>query len=122
MSEENVEIVRRVMDAWNRRDLGAAAALVEPEVEVEVSIGSPIDGTYHGVEAGLGFLAELWSQFESYRSEMTECMPAGDQVYVGVLHVGTGKGSGAKVEMPGWAGLGFPLGQARQLEKPGVPE
>ncbi len=111
MSGENVEIVRRVMDAWNRRDLGAVMTLIEPDIEVEVSIGSPIDGTYHGLQAGSGFLKELWSQFESYRSEMTECIPAGDQVFVGVLHVGTGKGSGAKVEMPGWQVWGFHSGK-----------
>jgi ketosteroid isomerase-like protein len=33
MSQENVEIVRRMYDAWNRRDEEELVALSEPEVE-----------------------------------------------------------------------------------------
>jgi ketosteroid isomerase-like protein len=33
MSEENVEIVRRVIDAWNRRDIEDLHALTDPEAE-----------------------------------------------------------------------------------------
>ena len=33
MSEENVEIVRRGVDAWNRRDIEALTALGDPEAE-----------------------------------------------------------------------------------------
>jgi hypothetical protein len=33
MSEENVEIVRRMYDAWNRRDEGEMLALSSPEAE-----------------------------------------------------------------------------------------
>ena len=33
MSEENVEIVRRLVDAWNRKDLEALLAFAEPDAE-----------------------------------------------------------------------------------------
>ena len=33
MSEENVEIVRQVVDAWNRRDIEDLHALGDPEGE-----------------------------------------------------------------------------------------
>jgi ketosteroid isomerase-like protein len=33
MSEGNVEIVRQILDAWNRRDIEGRIALVDPEVE-----------------------------------------------------------------------------------------
>ena len=33
MSAENVEIVRRMNDAWNSRDLEATLALADPDVE-----------------------------------------------------------------------------------------
>ncbi len=33
MSQENVEIVYRLVDAWNRRDLEATLALCDPEIE-----------------------------------------------------------------------------------------
>ena len=35
MSEENVEIARRGVDAWNRRDLDAFVALMDPEIRWE---------------------------------------------------------------------------------------
>jgi hypothetical protein len=43
---------------------------------------------------------------------MTEGTPAGDQVFVGVLHVGTGKGSGAQVQMAGWQVWGVDEGSS----------
>ena len=46
MSEENVEIVRRVFEAGNRGDLDALAEAYDPEVEI-VTLMS---GTYHGPE------------------------------------------------------------------------
>jgi ketosteroid isomerase-like protein len=111
MSKENVEIVRRIMDAWNRADLDAGAGLISPEVEVEVAMGTLIDGTYRGLEEALRFLAEFWSQFKTYRSDMTECIPAGDKVLVGVIHSGIGKGSGVEVELRSWQAWEFRDGQ-----------
>ena len=102
MSEENVEIVRRASDAWNDGEFEAALRLIDPEIEVEVAGGTPVDGIYRGHEGLAKMLSEFWSQFETYRSELIECIPAGDEVFLAVLHRGTGKGSGAIVEMPGW--------------------
>src|SRR2546426_12543602 len=34
MSQENVEIVRRANEAWNRDDLDAALLLIHPDIEV----------------------------------------------------------------------------------------
>jgi uncharacterized protein len=103
MSEENVEIVRRAADAWNDGEFDTALGLVDPEIEVEVAMGTTVDGIYRGHEGLTKFLSEFWSQFETpYRSELIECIPAGDEVFVAVLHRGTGKGSGATVEAPGW--------------------
>jgi ketosteroid isomerase-like protein len=33
MSQENVEIVRRAYDAWNREDLDAFLSIVHPDAE-----------------------------------------------------------------------------------------
>jgi ketosteroid isomerase-like protein len=35
MSQENVEFVRRMYDAWNRRDEEQLLALSDPEVDTE---------------------------------------------------------------------------------------
>ena len=49
MSRENVELVSRVFDAFNRRDLDAALALVHGEVEFGSRVAA-IEGGYHGHE------------------------------------------------------------------------
>lgn len=67
MAEENVEVVLRAAEAWNRGELELALGLVDPEVEVEVALDSPADGTYRGHEGVTQFLTEFWSQFETYR-------------------------------------------------------
>lgn len=94
--------MRRAADAWNSGEMEAGLRLVDPEVEVEVAMGTPMDGVYRGHEGLTQMLGEFWNQFETYRSELTECITTGDEVFLGVLHLGTGKGSGVTVEMPGW--------------------
>jgi ketosteroid isomerase-like protein len=47
MSEENVELVHRVFDAFNRRDLDAALALMDDDVEFGSRLAG-IEGGYHG--------------------------------------------------------------------------
>jgi ketosteroid isomerase-like protein len=49
MSQENVELVHRVLDAFNRRDLDAALALVEGDVEFGSRIAA-MEGGFHGHE------------------------------------------------------------------------
>ena len=49
MSEENVEIVRRVIDAWNRRDIDELLADTDPGIEY-VNLPTAVEpGTRRGV-------------------------------------------------------------------------
>ena len=102
MSRENVEIVRHLYAAWNRGDYPSALALIDPEIEVEGMAGGLNEGTYRG-HAGLSKLLEdFWNQFDDRRSEVEECIPAGDNVFTSVLFHGRGRGSGIDVEMRQW--------------------
>ena len=47
MSQENVELVYRVLDAVNRRDLDDYLALLDDDVEY-VPRGAAMEGSYHG--------------------------------------------------------------------------
>ena len=47
MSQENVELVHRVLDAFNRRDLDAALALMHVDVEFGSRIAA-MEGGFHG--------------------------------------------------------------------------
>jgi ketosteroid isomerase-like protein len=57
VSRENVEIIRRLLDASNRRDAAAVSALLHPEVEFHVRAGPAIGiETLHGRDAALSFI------------------------------------------------------------------
>ena len=69
MSQENVEIVRRVFDAFNRRDIAAFLELLDPDVEwvpvLAVLEGSVYRG--HGdIRRWLKTSTTDWEFFEVY--------------------------------------------------------
>jgi ketosteroid isomerase-like protein len=102
MSQENVELVQRMVNAWNRGDYETARDFFDPEVEVEVALGADYDGAYSG-HIGLARLMRFWGAFGSYRSDMQESIAAGDAVVALMRHQATGKSSGIDVEMSQWS-------------------
>jgi hypothetical protein len=48
MSRENVELLRRFVDAWNRRDIEAMIALCDPGVEYHSVYAAVGGAVYHG--------------------------------------------------------------------------
>jgi ketosteroid isomerase-like protein len=102
MSEENVALIHRWMDAWNNGDYDAVLSYMDPEIEVEIAMGSPVDGLYHGHTGLIQSMTEFWSEFASYQSVLRECIPAGDDLLLAVTHRGKGQGSGVEVELSHW--------------------
>jgi ketosteroid isomerase-like protein len=102
MSEENVEVVRRVFDLWDRGDRWAGLDSIDTDVEVVVDAQVDLDGTYRG-HAGLGELMRaFWGAFENIRTRIEEAIPAGSHVVVAVRFSGRGKRSGVEIDMPQW--------------------
>jgi ketosteroid isomerase-like protein len=102
MSRENVEVVRSMLDAWNRGDYSTALETVDPNIQLEAALGGTLDGTYQG-HAGLRkWLTDFWGSFDDYRTEIEEYIPAGDHVVWAAHHFGRGRGSGIEVEMQNW--------------------
>ena len=68
MSQENVEIVRRGYEAFDRGDRAAAARLLAPDVEWH-SVAAPLVGvgTIRGREAMLQFWEDLGEGIEGFR-------------------------------------------------------
>ncbi len=99
MSEENVEVARRVIDAYNRRDRTAWSALVDPALETWPVESWPEPGPFRGIEAAWDFylqVDEAWEPGGVY--EIVEEVDAGDVVYVCVRRDVRGKESGAETE------------------------
>ena len=109
MSQENVEIVRRMFEAFRNRDWTTALEPVHPdEIEMDVT-RSPIEGlngVYKGREE-LAFFWGLWLEaWGEQEIEEPELIDAGDQVLFWVTsHKFRGRASGVTVDFPAYAWL-----------------
>jgi ketosteroid isomerase-like protein len=83
MSEANVEVVRRAIDAFNERDLDAALRDVDPEVEVDWSRSRGVEaGIYRGYEAVRSFWTTFIDTFDLVTITPDEFIDCGDYVVV----------------------------------------
>jgi ketosteroid isomerase-like protein len=82
MSQENVEIVRSIYEAFNRREWDAVFRDTAPDVELTTPPGGPNSGTYRGREECEGYLRELITPFEASALHPEEFFERGDQVAV----------------------------------------
>jgi ketosteroid isomerase-like protein len=83
MSQENVEIVRKAIDAGNRRDRSMLRALWHSDAEVDWSRSrGPFKGVYRGRSEFGGFQNEFWSSFERVELEAHKFTQAGSHVVV----------------------------------------
>jgi len=101
MSQENVEVIKRAIDAFNRRDLSALAELAHEDFEF-VSVLTAVDtggATYRGRQAWTGYFAAMDETWEEWQVDGAEVFDAGDEGVATTFRiVGRGKHSGAPVE------------------------
>jgi hypothetical protein len=102
MSQDNVELHRRAVDAFNRRDLDDWLLLADPEVEL-----SPLNlelegGSYHGHEGIRRFWGDYLRVFPDFTVEVDEMRDLGDVTIALVRLRGHGTGSDVPVEQPIW--------------------
>lgn len=97
MSQENVEIVRRGLEAFNRADWEGATAQFAQDVEWQPSSGWPDTTPHRGRESIRAFWAELSSTLEGFTADLDELFDAGDDVVAFVRTRGRGRGSGMEV-------------------------
>jgi ketosteroid isomerase-like protein len=83
MSEQNLEVVRRSLDAWNRRDLDRALGEMHPDCVADWSASrGPQSGTYRGRERVRRFYEEWLELFDEVDVQPEELIDAGEHVVV----------------------------------------
>jgi ketosteroid isomerase-like protein len=98
MSQENVEIVRTVFEAWNREDLAGVQRHISPNWEWHTAQLFPgTDAVYRGKEGYTKFWNTFREPWESIRIELERVEDLGDRVLVLFTFHGKGKGSGVDV-------------------------
>lgn len=118
MSQENVEIVRRlfegagtnadreglVVDALNEDSVSTVLAALHPAVEFHEDARFPEAGIYRGVDACREYLRRFVESFDEFVWQAEDIIDLDeDRVLVPLCVITRGKGSGAAVEIAaGW--------------------
>jgi ketosteroid isomerase-like protein len=98
MSQENVEIMRRAMDAWTEGDLADAIAFVHEDAIIRPIIGPE----WHGPQGLLDMFTDWVEGFDQFSMTAEEFIGAGDRVVVRVRQEGRGSSTGVPVEVVFW--------------------
>ena len=104
MSQENVEIVRRVYEASANRDTETVFSLYDPDVEWDMShhpfgwLSEP--SCRRGHEQLRAWFHDWYEAFEDFEHACEELIDAGEHVVSVGTNVGRGRGSGVQVERP----------------------
>jgi len=116
MSRENLEIVRRGWEAYERGDLSEALEGLSPELVTSVAPPLPVAGTYHGREGILQVTLDWAEGFDELVVTASEFIDAGDRIVVRTLHRSRGATSGALVEADVWYVFTVRAGQAVRVD------
>jgi ketosteroid isomerase-like protein len=96
MSQENVEIVRRLVQAFYGRDVETVTSTLDAEIEFESALVE--HKTYRGMAGMSEYRRDLDDAWAEWRSEGDRFLSAGPESVVHLYRiVGIGKGSGVPV-------------------------
>ena len=96
MSRENVEIVRRHMDAFRAGDVTAALTAYRPEVIFDARV-RPEGRIYRGRDDYWEAVRAWVGTFDDYTWEIEELIDADERVLMALRECGRGKGSRVEV-------------------------
>jgi len=83
MSQDNVELVRKVFTVFGARDIDAIAPLLDPELEIHPAIaGAPEGIVYRGREGMRDFWREIDAAWDEFLIEPQEFRDLGAKVLV----------------------------------------
>ena len=98
MSQENVEIARAALEAWNAGDVDALSELHDPGVIVRPVEDWPEPGPFVGLEAVMGWFEQIREAWDTDAMEPISFTDARDRVLVRLLWRGAGQGPESNME------------------------
>ncbi len=120
MSRENVEIVRRVIDAWNRQDIEGILALIDAEAEYINAATAVEPGTRRGHDEIVAVARTQWESLPGAVWEIDRLLDRGDEVIsVGCVSRAM-PGSDARIDNPILQSWRFRDGKVIRLEMLGA--
>ena len=102
MSQENVEVVRKLIDAFNRGDMDAWLGFLSPEVVWESLALPGFRNVYRGRAEAREWIEQLLEVFD-FHLEIDEIRAlSDDRVLMAASVRGRGRGSGLPLERQSW--------------------
>ncbi len=99
MSQQNVEVVRRALAAFNSGEMKQVLAIVQPDFEARIAPElSAEPDTYRGSSGLQRYFDSFREAFEEIRFEIEGLTDAGDSVVVGLRMTAAGKVTKIPVE------------------------
>jgi ketosteroid isomerase-like protein len=100
MSQQNVEIVRRVLRSYNDQDINAAVEDIDPDAELDYSSSdAPDSAVYHGHAGWRAFAQGRWESWSERHLDVDELIDAAPDTVVVVGRMrGQGRASGVAVQ------------------------
>jgi ketosteroid isomerase-like protein len=99
MSQENVELLGRISDAWNRGDSETLAKLLDAHLDPQFELDTLDPGqVYRGPTGPLDLMAEIGETRDRYALEAEDIIDLGQHVLVVARMSGRGTGSGVPIE------------------------
>jgi ketosteroid isomerase-like protein len=106
MSQEHLDLVRRGLDAYQRRDVRSMANVAHAQCEVFTFTGGVVEAEPFRGHAGIAkWMAHELEPWEEWRVEPAEFREVGERVLVRALV--TARGQGSSVELTADAGIVF---------------
>jgi uncharacterized protein len=99
MSEQNVETVLAGYEAFNRGDMEAILATLDPAIEWWPATDEPITEPYRGYDGYRALVGEIREYVPDLQAEIEETFAVADQVVTCVRFWGRGRDSGVPVEI-----------------------
>ncbi|MGI9020499.1 MAG: nuclear transport factor 2 family protein [Solirubrobacterales bacterium] len=99
MSEENLQVVRAVFDAFSRGDTAALLELMDPSVVFTPIPETPDVQSFHGHEGVLQGLAQSIDIWDDFSVELREMRDFDDHVLASLRWWGRGPSSGIQMEV-----------------------
>jgi ketosteroid isomerase-like protein len=98
MSQENVELVKRVYALWNQGDIDAATEMFDPEVAWHGYTHLPDYGRRDGVDAVRAWVTDFAEAWGEIRVSIERLEEVGDDAVLALVRMsGRGRDSGAAV-------------------------
>ena len=100
MSQRNVDLHRRVVEALNVRDVEALIAVCDPSAELHSALAAVGGAVYHGHDGLRTWQREIDDAFDEIRAQPEAFFELGEHTLAFYVQHVRGRQSGAQVAMP----------------------